>query len=373
MSRKEYLENVKRVIIKIGTSTITHENGLINYEMMGNIVKQISNLKNKGYEVVLVSSGAVGAGLGILKNMKRPMSIPEKQAAAAVGQVTLIHLYQKMFLEYNQNISQILLTKSDIEDRERYLNIRNVFFELISRDIIPIINENDVVITDEIRVGDNDTLSALVANLVDADLLIILSDINGLYNSNPIENKNAILINEVKDINDVLSFAKDSSSSQGTGGMITKLNAAKIVNSYGVNMIIAKGNEKEILSRIISFEEIGTLFIKNMHIVNAKRQWIGFSSKVEGSVTVDNGAKVAIFNNNSLLPVGVESVNGNFLRGDTIKIIDKNGIEVARGLTNFDSKVLLKIIGLKSDKIIDVLGYKDSDTVIHINNMMIKE
>ncbi len=367
------MENVKRIVVKVGTSTITQSDGLIDYEKMKNIVEQITDLENRGYEVILVSSGAVGAGLGILDDMERPMSIPEKQVAASVGQAILIHLYQSFFSKHNQNISQILLTKSDIEDRERYLNVRDVFFELLNRNIVPIVNENDAVITDEIRVGDNDTISALVANLIDADLLIILSDIDGLYDSNPMENEKAVLISEVEDINNVLSFAEDSNSSQGTGGMITKLSAANIVNSFGISMIIAKGDEEEILKRIVSFEDVGTLFIKNKNSINSRTQWIGFNSKVEGNVTIDEGAKEAILNNNSLLPIGVKSVEGEFRRGQTIGIMDEEGIEIARGVTSFGSESLLKIIGLNSDKIIEILGYKDTDNVVHINNMMIKE
>ena len=373
MDRIEYLKNIKRIVVKVGTSTITHETGLINYEMMNKVVEQISNLTNRGYEVILVSSGAVGAGLGILNDMKRPMTIPEKQAAASVGQVTLIHLYQKMFLEYSQNISQILLTKSDIEDRERYLNIRNVFFELLKRKVIPIINENDTVITDEIKVGDNDTLSALVANLIDADLLILLSDIDGLYDSNPNEDKNANLIRKVIDVNEVMPYAKDSSSSQGTGGMITKLNAGKIANAYGSHMIIANGKTKFVLNRIMDCEEIGTLFVKNKNLVSARRQWIGFNSKVAGTLIIDNGAKKAILNNKSLLPIGIKKIDGIFKRGETVSIVDENENEIARGLSNFDSGSLLKIIGLNSNKIVDILGYKDSNDVVHIDNMMIKE
>lgn len=372
MGRKKALKNVKRIVIKVGTSTLTHETGLINYEMMEKLIRQISNLKNRGYEIALVSSGAVGAGLGILRNMKRPMSIPEKQAAASVGQVTLIHLYQKMFLEYNQNISQILLTKSDMSNRERYLNAKDVFFELFKNDIIPIVNENDAVITDEIKVGDNDTLSALVANLIGADLLIILSDIDGLYDSNPMEDKNAKLINEVEDLEKVISFAKDSSTASGTGGMITKLNAAEIVNSYGIDMIIAKGNEENILNRLLSCENLGTLFIKDKNIVNAKQQWIGFGSIVEGTIIIDDGAKKAISNNNSLLSVGVKEIKGDFSRGSTVEIIDDNGNIIGRGLVNYDSDSLLKIKGLKSNKIIEVLGYKNCDDVVHINNMMLR-
>jgi glutamate 5-kinase len=213
----------------------------------------------------------------------------------------------------------------------------------------------------------------LVANLIDADLLIILSDIDGLYDSNPMENEKAVLISEVEDINNVLSFAEDSNSSQGTGGMITKLSAANIVNSFGISMIIAKGDEEEILKRIVSFEDVGTLFIKNKNSINSRTQWIGFNSKVEGNVTIDEGAKEAILNNNSLLPIGVKSVEGEFRRGQTIGIMDEEGIEIARGVTSFGSESLLKIIGLNSDKIIEILGYKDTDNVVHINNMMIKE
>lgn len=373
MDRKKYLKDVKRIVIKIGTSTLTYDTGLLNLERIEKIVRQIVNLKNKGYEIVLVSSGAVGAGLGVLKDFERPMSIPQKQAIASVGQVALVHLYQKLFLEYGKNIAQILLTRSDVEDRRRYLNARDAFFNLLKNDVIPIVNENDSVVTDEIKVGDNDTLSALVSNLVDADLLIILSDIKGLYDKNPLESDNAKLINTVKDIKDVRKYASDSSTKHGTGGMITKLKAADIVNTYGTDMIIAKGSCKNILNKILNFERIGTIFVKNKNTINAKQQWIGFNSKIKGKLIIDQGAKKAILNNKSLLPVGIKSIKGFFDRGETIGIYDENHNEVARGLVNYDHKSLQKIIGLNSEYIYQKLGYKDYDEVVHINNMMIKE
>lgn len=373
--RKKYLKDVRRVVIKVGTSTLTYETGLLNLEIIEKLVRQIANLHNKGYEVILVSSGAVGAGLGVIPTMKFPLkSIPDKQAAAAVGQVALTHMYQKLFSEYSKNIGQILLTQSDIDDRKRYLNARDAFFKLLENKVIPIVNENDAVVTDEIKVGDNDTLSALVTNLIEADLLIILSDIDGLYDSNPQKNSNAQIIRCVENVDEnIISLADGAGSQRGTGGMITKLKAAEIVTSYGGNMIIANGKEDNVLNRVLNNETLGTLFLPKENKINAKKQWIGLSVKSTGAIIIDQGAKKAILNSKSLLPVGIVKIKGHFSRGDIVKIVDQNDIIVAQGIVNYDSVALDKLKGITSDQINEILGYKECDEAVHIDNMLKKE
>ena len=263
-SRKEYLKDVTRIVVKVGTSTLTHSTGLLNLKRIEKIVRQLADVHNQGIQIVLVTSGAIGAGMGKLGHKVRPKTMPEKQAAAAVGQGTLIHMYEKFFSEYGKTIAQILLTKEDIVDKERYSNARNTFFMLLSQGVIPIVNENDAVVTDEISVGDNDTLSAMVTNLIEADLLIILSDIDGLYDSNPRTNPDAKIIYNVAKIPDeIKTFAEGAGSSLGTGGMETKIKAAEIVVTANASMIIAEGSEPNIISDILEGREIGTLFERN--------------------------------------------------------------------------------------------------------------
>jgi len=267
-SRKEYLKDVTRIVVKVGTSTLTHSTGLLNLKRIEKIVRQLADVHNQGIEIVLVTSGAIGAGMGKLGLKARPKTMPEKQAAAAVGQGTLIHMYEKFFSEYGKTIAQILLTKEDIVDEERYSNARNTFFMLLSQGVIPIVNENDAVVTDEIRVGDNDTLSAMVTNLIEADLLIILSDIDGLYDSNPRTNPDAKIIYNVTKITDeIKTFAEGAGSSLGTGGMATKIKAAEIVVTENASMIIAEGSEPNIISDILEGREIGTLFERNTKVM----------------------------------------------------------------------------------------------------------
>lgn len=260
-SRKEFIKNTHRIVVKIGTSSLTHSNGLLNFSQIEKIVRQLADLHNKGFEVILVTSGAIGAGMGKLGLKIRPNTIPEKQAAAAVGQGVLLHTYEKIFSEYSQTVAQILITKEDIIDPSRYKNAHNTLSTLLHKGVIPIINENDAVVVDEIRFGDNDTLSALICNVIEADLLIILSDIDGLYNSNPQKNPNAKLIHFVDKITkEIEDTAEDKGSNLGTGGMITKLHAAKIANSKGTSMIIANGSVPDILEDIIDGKDIGTWF-----------------------------------------------------------------------------------------------------------------
>ena len=276
-NRKEYLKNVTRIVVKVGTSTLTHSTGLLNYKHIENLIRQLADIHNKGIEVVLVTSGAIGAGMGKLGLRKRPETIPEKQAAAAVGQGILIHMYEKFFSEYGKTTAQILLTREDIEDSARHLNAHNTFLMLLSQGVIPVVNENDAVIVDEIMVGDNntfgdnDTLSARVTNLIDADLLIILSDIDGLYDSNPRINPDAKIIYNVQKITDeIRESAEGAGTDLGTGGMATKIKAAEIVASANAAMIIAEGSTPNVITDILEGIEIGTLFERNTDNKNFK-------------------------------------------------------------------------------------------------------
>lgn len=259
--RKKYVENVHRIIVKVGTSTLTHSSGLLNFSQIENIVKQLADLHNKGYEVVLVSSGAIGAGMGKLGLKNKPKNIPEKQATAAVGQCILLHIYEKMFSEYGQTVAQVLLTKEDMVDPTRYKNAYNTLTVLLDQGVIPIINANDAVMTNEIKLGDNDTLSALVSNLINADLLIILSDIDGLYDSDPRSNPDAKLIDFVDEVTkEIENVAEDSNTKLGTGGMITKLQAAKLANSKGTSTIIVNGCIPNIILNVLDGKDVGTWF-----------------------------------------------------------------------------------------------------------------
>lgn len=371
--RQSYLNNVKKIVVKIGTSSITHESGLLNFNRIENIVRQLSNLHNKGYEIVLVSSGAIGAGMGRLGLDQRPNTIPKKQAAAAVGQGILVHMYEKLFSEYGKTVAQILLTKEDMANRSRFLNARNTFFTLFNQKVIPIVNENDAVVIDEIKFGDNDTLSALVTNLIDADLLILLSDIDGLYDCNPRTNSNAKLISTVDKItNDIKNIAGDAGSKFGTGGMSTKIEAAEIAMSSGASMIIINGSIPNIINRVLEGENLGTFFKANNNLQHARKRWIAYNTNLKGNIIIDDGAKDAIINHHkSLLPAGIKTISGSFNKGDVVSIMGLDNNEIARGITNYNFKDLDLIKGINSSKIVYKLGYKNYDVAIHINNLVI--
>ena len=372
IERKEYLKDVKKIVVKIGTTSITHSNGLLNLQMIDKIARQLSDLHNKGYEVVLVSSGALGAGMGKLKLKERPRTLPEKQATAAIGQGVLIHMYEKFFSEYGKTIGQMLLTNDDFSDRQRFLNSRNTCFSILNYDVIPILNENDATTVNEIKVGDNDTLSALVVSLIDADLLIILSDIDGLYDSNPSENKDANLISIVPEINSKIKQMSGKSNSKfGTGGMDTKIKCAEIATTTGADMIIAKSDMDHVITRILEGEKIGTLFMKKDKNITSRKHWIGYSSKISGKLIIDSGAVKAIYNKKSLLPSGIIKVEGDFSHSDTVSIAGENGEIYANGITYYSSSEIEKILGKPSSKIEKLLGYKDFDEVIHVNNLVI--
>lgn len=372
---REQLAGVNRLVVKVGTSMLTHETGKLNISRIETFVRDIADLANSGRQVILVSSGAVGAGLGKLGLKEKPKTIPEKQAAAAVGQGLLMHIYEKLFAEYGYVVAQVLLTREDMSDRRRYLNARNAFFKLLNFGVIPIVNENDTIAIEEIRLGDNDTLSALVAGVADADLLVLLSDIEGLFTANPKEDKDARLIEMVTEITpEVERLAGGAGSNMGTGGMITKLQAARIANTSGIPMIIADGSKHGLLQDIINCRTVGTLFVPaGDHKFHTKKRWLAFSSDIYGTITVDKGACQAIIHQGkSLLPIGIISVEGYFQPGNVVRISSPEGEEFARGITNYSSEDLNMIKGNNSNNIEQILGYKDYDEVIHRDNLALR-
>ena len=374
MGRETYqalVANAQKIVVKVGTSTLTHKNGKLNLEQIEKLVRQLSDLRNQGKDVVLVSSGAIGAGMGKLNLEERPKTIPEKQAVAAVGQGILLHIYEKVFSEYGQATAQLLLTKADLEHRQRFLNGRNTLLTLLRLGVIPIVNENDTVAFEEIKFGDNDTLAALVGTLIDADLVILLTDIDGFYDGDPRKNKQAKRISVVEVIDEQIeSLAGSVGSKFGSGGMATKITAASIAVNAGIPLMIAHGAEDHIIRRLTNGEDAGTLFLPIEIKPHLRKKWIAFGSHVDGRVVVDDGAREALIHKGkSLLPSGIVAVEGSFSAGDVVGIIDANGKEFARGITNYGTQELNRIKGQKSKDICPILGYKDFDEVIHRDNL----
>ena len=372
MDRKELLGGVKRIVVKIGTSTLANADGSLNEDKIKQIVANLSEL-NENAEVVFVTSGAVGAGMGQMKLAHKPKSIVEKQALAAIGQVSLIHLYQILFWAHGKTIAQLLLTKDDFSDRRRYLNMRSVLRSLLAKKIIPVINENDPVVGEGIRgvkVGDNDTLSALVAGLIEADLLVILTDIDGLYDKNPSVFADAKFINLVENLDDGIRAAAGAEGSKfGTGGMRTKITAAQMATKNGTHLIIANGADPRNIVRAAQGCEVGTLFLAGKNRINSRKYWLAYSAADKGSVAIDAGAAKALKDGKSLLAVGIREVAGEFERGETLAIKDASGKALARGITNYSSAELALIKGRKSEEIEAVLGYKYEDEALHIDNI----
>ena len=363
-----------RVVVKVGTRLLAGPTGRLNRDYIESLVKQLTDLHRKGNEVILVSSGAIGAGMGRLGMERRPGSIPEKQAVAAVGQGLLVQTYEKLFSVHGLTVAQVLLTRMDLVNRRRYINARNTICCLLNWGVIPVINENDTVSVEEIKFGDNDQLSALVAGLIDARLLVILTNIDGFYSSNPRKDPGARLIPVVDEITPQLkSYAGLSGDDLATGGMITKLLAAEIATNSGIGVYIADGTAPDILGRIISGEQVGTYFIPQKHYLSHRKRWIAFGQVVKGSVTIDKGAERALCREGkSLLPVGVIEVDGSFETGDLISMLDMEGAELGRGLTNFSSSELTRIKKHSSSDISDILGEGDEpEEVIHRDNMVI--
>lgn len=363
----------KRMVVKVGSSSVAHATGKPNLYQIESLVRQLADLCNQGKEVILVTSGAIGTGAGRLGLNRRPKTIPEKQAAAAVGQGVLMHIYEKFFAEYGVTVGQVLLTREDFSDRRRFLNARNALHALLQMGVIPVINENDTVAVDEIKLGDNDNLSALVAGLVDAELLVLLSDIEGLFTADPRHDPEARLIRDVEEITpQIEALAGGAGSKLGTGGMATKLQAARIAMHSGVVTVIARAEDKDIVRRVLAGEEAGTVFWPLANKLENKKRWIAYSSAVCGKVFIDEGAARALARQGkSLLPSGVTGVEGVFEIGNTVRILGPDGREVARGISNYSSEEISRIKGVQTRDICRILGHKDYDEVVHRNNLVL--
>ena len=371
---REALKKAKRIVIKVGTSTITYANGKRNFSQIDRLAREISDLQNQGKEMILVTSGAVAVGVDRMGLPGKPKTIPGKQAAAAVGQGVLMHTYEKFFADYGQIVAQVLITKTEAIDRHRYTNTRNTFMELMRQRVIPIVNENDVVALDELKIGDNDNMSALVAGIVDADLVIILSDVDGLYTANPQTHPDAVIVPEVAEITpEIEASAGGVGSARGTGGMATKIQAAKAAKSSGIHLVIASGTEKNAITRVLQGEELGTLFVSRENRLQFRKRWLAFGAKIAGSIVVDDGCAKAIRKAGgcSILPAGVFAVQGEFLPGSTVSVIDKDAHELARGLVHYSSAELEQIKGCNSGEIANILGHKNFDEVIHRDDLVI--
>lgn len=371
MDRAKFFSSVKRLVVKVGTNVLTSEKGELDRKRVESLSREISELVSANKEVVLVSSGAITAGMAALGLKRKPKTIPEEQAAAAVGQGRLIHFYNECFGRRGLGVGQVLLTQADLRDRKRYLNARNTILTLLRAKAVPIVNENDTVAVDELyfgnRFGDNDILSALVANLIEAEVLIILTDVDGL-----ISHKDGMLIDEVCRITpQIESHVKSQKSGFGKGGMSSKIRAAKIVTESGEVVVIANGRVTEVLGKIFQGDAVGTFFLPREEKIVSRKRWIAFTLQTRGDLLVDNGAVEALKRGKSLLASGIEGIDGKFREGDAVGIKDDRKKEFARGLINYSFEEVKKIMGAKSGEIESILGYKSYDEVIHRDNMIV--
>jgi glutamate 5-kinase len=371
--RKSLISQVKRVVIKIGSSVLTNQYGEISESMFEEIAEGASKIRSRGIDILLVSSGAIAAGMKKLKLREKPKDISMKQAIAACGQSTLMWYYEKAFSAFGERVAQVLLTHDGLSARKRFLNARKTLFTLLRMGVIPIVNENDTVAVEEIMFGDNDNLAALVTSLVEADLLILLTDIDGLYDKDPRNHKDAKLISVIDEINkNIEEGAGDTFGRTTTGGMRTKIEAAKTAAAFGVPTIIANGKKSSVLSDIFDGKEIGTLFLPGRERLRGRKHWIAFTLKPSGEIVIDEGAKKAIsYLGKSLLPSGIKEVRGEFEVGDPVRCVDESGMEVARGLSSYSSSEIRKIVGAKTSDIENILGYKYSNEIIHRDDLVV--
>jgi glutamate 5-kinase len=363
-----------RVVVKLGTTTLTAGTSRLSAPRLVDLAKQVAELRQMGTEVILVSSGAIAAGRERLGLQLVSDDLPAKQMLAAVGQLRLMALYEKIFDLYGLIVAQVLLTRADINDRRRYLNSRNTLKALLHQGVIPVINENDTVATEEIRVGDNDNLSALVSNLVEADLLVLLTDQDGLFTSDPRHDPEAKLVSVVGREAITAEYWKMAGGSDnllGTGGMVTKLQAADLARRGGTTVVIANGNDLGILPRLLKGNLDGTWFLPLMTHLDSRKRYLLAGGRNTAKLVVDDGAVQALSNGSSLLPVGILKIDGKFNRGNSVTIVDTSGKEIARGLVNYPGTDLVKIIGLKSEQIASVLGYDYGAEVIHRDNLVL--
>jgi glutamate 5-kinase len=371
-SQKLNFELAKRVVVKIGSNVLTENNGL-NVKVIQSITGQICRLIDAGREVILVSSGAMASGVKKVGLSKRPDELPKRQAVAAVGQAGLIREYEKAFGRHHKKVAQILLTSEDLSNRKRYLNARNTMYTLLSWQVVPIINENDTVSVEEIQFGDNDNLAAMITLLMDADILVNLTDIEGLFDKDPRIHQDAELISIVTAINkNTEQYASEIAGALGTGGMMSKIRAARKVVSAGIPMVIAKGDTPDILDKIFSDKARGTFFVPGKEKLASRKCWIAFSLKPQGTIEIDDGAAEAILNNGkSLLPSGIVAVEADFNIGAAVEFKNKKNEILGIGLANYSATDIRKIMGLKSNQIKAVLGHKSYDEVIHRDNLVI--
>ena len=367
------LAGARRIVVKVGSSLVTNEGRGIDAEAIGNWCRQLAALARQGREVVMVSSGAIAEGMKRLGWSTRPKEIHELQAAAAVGQMGLAQMYETKLREQGMGSAQVLLTHADLADRERYLNARSTLLTLLQLGVIPVINENDTVVTDEIKVGDNDTLGALVANLVEADALVILTDQRGLYSADPRKDPDARFIDEAQAGDPALeAMAGGAGSSIGKGGMITKILAAKRAAGSGAATVIAWGRETDVLLRLAAGEAIGTALLAGTPKLAARKQWMADHLQLRGAVVVDEGAAVKLLDDGkSLLPIGMTEVHGDFVRGDVIAVRTPAGLEIARGLANYSATEARLIARRASSQIEQLLGYANEPEMIHRDNLVL--
>lgn len=370
---RDKVTGARRWVVKIGSALLTADGRGLDRVSMAVWVEQMVALREAGVELVLVSSGAVAAGMSQLGWSVRPKAIHELQAAAAVGQMGLVRAWESSFAENGRHTAQILLTHDDLSDRKRYLNARSTLRTLLDLGVIPVINENDTVVTDEIRFGDNDTLAALVANLVEADLLVILTDRDGMFDADPRSNPDAQLIFEARADDPRLDGAAGSSGGAlGRGGMQTKLRAARLAARSGAHTVIIGGRIERVLDRLKAGERLGTLLAPEQGMLAARKQWLAGHLQMRGTLVLDAGAVEALTRHHrSLLPVGVKSVVGNFRRGEMVVCVDREGGEIARGLVNYSSAEAQKIIGRASEQIEQLLGYVDEPELVHRDNLIL--
>jgi len=363
----------KRIVVKLGTSVLTGGSKQLNQARMVEIARQCADLYQRGPDVVVCTSGAIAAGRAHLNFPQLPSTIVSKQLLAAVGQLQLMRVWERLFDIYGLRVGQILLTRADVENRERFLNARDALSALLEQRIIPIINENDAVATEDIRVGDNDNLSALVATLVNADLLILLTDQPGLFTADPRTNPDARLIPEVRRIDDnLIALAGGSVTGLGTGGMVTKLQAANTARHMGADVVIAAGVEPDVITRIALGEAVGTRFPALETRLESRKAWILAGPKPSGTIYVDKGAADALCHKGrSLLPAGIRRIDGDFQRGDTVVIAEVQRHELARGIASYASAELRQIAGCRSDEIEQRLGYTYGDVAVHRNDMIL--
>ncbi|HEX7125853.1 MAG TPA: glutamate 5-kinase [Thermodesulfobacteriota bacterium] len=373
---REPVTRARRLVVKLGTSVLTGgptaKGAGLDLPYFARLASQVQALAASGRETVIVSSAAIACGMHVLGLKERPRAIPMKQACAAVGQSGLMRAYEEAFAPHGRRVGQILLAADDLASRRRFLNARNTLRALLDAGVVPVVNENDTVTVDEIRFGDNDTLSALVTNVVEADLLVILSDIDGLYDADPRKEPTARLLPEIREVDDALRAKAGGAGALGSGGMATKLEAARKAALFGVPTIIANGRTDDVLVRVVAGEPLGTFFRPREERLASRKHWIAFGLTPSGTLTLDDGAVAAIVRKGkSLLPSGVIAVSGRFEAGDSVRLVDASGREVARGLVNYPAHDVEKILRAKTTEIEARLGYKSLDEVVHRDDLVV--